>query len=124
MPVHTKWLKGGGHVHFHNVFLAPTLSLGDVETQNNIFISFRVHQSNESIVMVFSFVVLHHRGYRQWSAIGFTVKTSLRNEMPTVRMILQCVFILYLSTNIQYGNLFWLKQCTLMRIAEPSVVDC
>ena len=30
----------------------------------------------------------------------------------------------YLSTNIQYENLFWLKQCTLMRSAEPSVADC
>ena len=25
--------KGGGHVYFHNAFLAPILSLGDVETQ-------------------------------------------------------------------------------------------
>ena len=30
-------LKGRGHVYFHNAFLAPILSLGDVETQNNIF---------------------------------------------------------------------------------------
>ena len=29
-------LKGGGHVHFHNTFLAPMHSLGDVKTQNNI----------------------------------------------------------------------------------------
>ena len=36
-------LKGGGHVHFHNAFLALILSLSDVETQNNFFKIFEIH---------------------------------------------------------------------------------
>ena len=35
-------VKGRGHVHFRNAFLAPIFSLGDVETQN-IFKIFEIH---------------------------------------------------------------------------------
>ena len=45
---HNNRLKEGGHVHFHNAFLAPILSLGDVETQNNIFKIFEIHQSGKN----------------------------------------------------------------------------
>ena len=37
------YLKGGGHLHFHNAFLVPMLSLGDVETRNSIYKIFKTH---------------------------------------------------------------------------------
>ena len=40
-------LKGGAHGHFHIAFLVPMFSLGGIETQDSILISFRMHLSSK-----------------------------------------------------------------------------
>ena len=38
----------GGHIHFHNAFLPPILSLGDVETLKNIFKIFEIYENGKN----------------------------------------------------------------------------